>query len=378
MLINNCRVCHQSLLSEPLLSYENMPKSAQFFPDKDTVKNDKGEDLDIYQCSGCGLIQLNKEPVDYYKQVIRAAGISEEMTTFRQSQFSQWIKDYSLIGKKILEVGCGAGEYLKLMDANNVQADGIEHRIESVERCLEQGLSVKQCFIDSSTTVLDCGPYDAFFMLNFLEHLPDPNATLVGICNNLKDDAVGVVEVPNFDMILRKNLFSEFISDHLFYFTKETLISTLSRSGFEIIECNEVWHEYSISAVIKKRKKTNLSIFSQHQSRLTKQLHEYIDLFPDNSVAIWGAGHQALAVMSLTQLGGRVKYVIDSATFKQKKYTPATHIPIVSPDNLNSDPVNTVIVMAASYSDEVRNIIKEKYSRDISIVVLREDGLDFA
>lgn len=215
-------------------------------------------------------------------------------------------------------------------------------------------------------------------MLNFLEHLPDPNVTMVGICNNLKDDAVGIVEVPNFDMILRKNLFSEFISDHLFYFTKETFISTLNRNGFEIIECDEVWHEYSISAVVKKRKMTDLSAFSQHQKALTIQLHEYIDQFPDKRVAIWGAGHQALAVMSLTQLEGRIKYVIDSAPFKQGKYTPATHIPIVSPATLYTDPVDTVIVMAASYSDEVVKIIHSKFDPLIKVVVLRETGLETA
>lgn len=355
-----------------------MPKSAQFFPDEKSVETERGEDLEVCQCSGCGLIQLSNDPVHYYKEVIRAAGISVEMTEFRLSQFSRWVEKYSLASKKVLEVGCGAGEYLSLMQENNVQAYGIEQRIESVENCIEQGLNVKQDFIDDASQELDFAPYDAFFMLNFLEHLPDPNATLTGICNNLRTDAVGIVEVPNFDMILRENLFSEFISDHLFYFTKETLVSTLIRNGFEVIECDEVWHEYSISAVVKKRRMTDLSSFSQHKKALTKQLHEYIDQFPDNSVAIWGAGHQALAVMSLTQLEGRIKYVIDSAPFKQNKFTPATHIPIVSPENLHVDPVDAVIVVAASYSDEVIGILKNKYDRNMDVAVVRESGLETA
>jgi len=91
--------------------------------------------------------------------------------------------------------------------------------------------------------------------LNFLEHLPDPNSTLRGIYNNLTDDAIGLVEVPVFDMILRNKLFSEFIGDHLLYFTKETLTATLRLNGFEIIDCNEEWYEYIISATVKKRRK---------------------------------------------------------------------------------------------------------------------------
>jgi len=170
-------------------------------------------------------------------------------------------------------------------------------------------------------------------------------------------------------------LFSEFISDHLFYFTKDTFISTLTQNGLDVIECNETWHDYSISAVVRKRKKTDLAIFSDYQQRLTNEIHAYIRQFTDNSVAIWGAGHQALAVMALTDLKGKIKYVVDSASFKQNKYTPATHIPIVSPEVIYQDPLEAIIVMAASYSDEVTKIIYEKYNDDISVAVLRDNGL---
>ena len=82
-------------------------------------------------------------------------------------------------------------------------------------------------------------PFDAFFILNFLEHLPDQRATLRGIYNNLTAGGVGLIEVPNFDMIVRQKLFSEFTADHLFYFTRDTLSTTLSRNGFDIIGCSE-------------------------------------------------------------------------------------------------------------------------------------------
>ena len=61
-----------------------------------------------------------------------------------------------------------------------------------------------------------------------------------------------MVEVPNFDMMIKHNLFSEFIGDHLFYFTRETLENTLKMNGFEIIDSAIVWHDYVISAHVKK------------------------------------------------------------------------------------------------------------------------------
>ena len=376
MTTNKCRVCGYEFFSDPLLRYEKMPKGAQYLPDATSLIEDKGVDLEVFQCSGCGLVQLNNEPVPYYREVIRAAGISEEMTEFRRHQFNRFIQRYSLNGKKIIEIGCGRGEYLSIMGETGADAYGLEHLSDSVRYCTEKGLNVNQGFIGTHQNNIAGAPFNAFFILNFLEHLPDPNSTLRGIYHNLTDGGMGIIEVPNFNMILQKKLFSEFIGDHLFYFTKETLSSTLECNGFEVIECNVVWHDYIISAVVRKRSHLDISDFYQHQEHIKNDIETYIQHFDKGMVAIWGAGHQALAILSMLSLGETIKYVIDSAPFKQGKFTPATHIPIVAPDILNSDPVDAVIVMAASYSEEVARIIRQKYDQKIHVSILRDYGLE--
>ena len=216
--MNNCKVCGLELFEEPLLRYENMPKAAQFLPDADSLENDSGVALEVYQCSGCGLVQLCSDPVHYYRDVIRAATFSEEMKSFRRKQFGDFVRSYELQGKKVLEIGCGRGEYLSLLGQSGVDAYGLEHREDSVSECLQQGLNVSSGFVENNEYRINNYPFDAFLMLNFLEHLPDPNATLRGIHNNMSDESVGLVEVPNFDMILRKKLFSEFVNDHTHLF----------------------------------------------------------------------------------------------------------------------------------------------------------------
>lgn len=376
MAINKCRVCGNKFFREPLLRYRNMPKAAQFLPGKGALKNDKGVNVRIFQCSGCGLVQLNNNPVFYYREVIRASGFSREMEDFRKKQFGGFIKRFSLKGKKVIEIGCGQGEYLSIMHKLGIEAYGLEYSQKSVKKCIKDGLKVSRGFVQSSIDKLKWAPFGAFFMFNFLEHLPEPNSTLRGVYGNLVDGAVGLVEVPNFDMILRKKLFSEFICDHLFYFTKETLNATLRLNGFEVIDCNEEWHGYIISAVVKKRERLDISNFYQQQARLKNEIEKYIQRFKHKKVAIWGAGHQALAVIALMNLAGKIKYVVDSAVFKQGKYTPATHLPIVSPGALVSDPVDAVIVMAAGYSDEVVKAIRRKFDKVINIAILREFGLE--
>ena len=374
--VSNCRVCGRAFSTEPLLRYQNMPAVAQNLPDAVTLKDDVGVDLEVYQCSGCGLTQLNSQPVDYYREVIRASGFSAEMKEFRAKQFTEFVKEHSLFGKKVVEIGCGKGEYLSIMKQSGANAFGIEYADDSVAHCVKNGLSVSKGFVASADYKIDNAPFDAFFILSFLEHLPDLNSVLRGIYNNLSDDAVGIVEVPNFDMILRDNLFSEFMRDHLFYFTKETLSAVLALNGFQFVSCEEVWHNYILSVVVKKIKKLDLSAFAERQNQLKKEVQEYIGQF--RNVAVWGAGHQAFAIFSLLDLGDKIKYIVDSAVFKQGKYSPATHIPIVSPDILDSDPVDAIIVMVGSYCDEVVKIIRAKYNKNINVAVLKDFGLEKA
>jgi hypothetical protein len=112
------------------------------------------------------------------------------------------------------------------------------------------------------------------------------------------------------------------------------------------------------------------------QEKIKSQLRAYINQHKKSAVAIWGAGHQALAVIAMANVASKIKFIIDSAPFKQGKFTPATHLLIVSPEHLISSPPEAIIVMAAGYSNEVVQLILDKYSFVKHIAVLREDELE--
>lgn len=376
MLVKKCKVCNGNLYNKPILVLNNMPKSAQNFPTKKDLHKEKGIKLSVYQCQSCGLVQLTDKPVNYYKQVIRAVGLSKEMQSFRQKQFKNFVTKYKLSNKNILEVGCGFGEYLSIMNRLNIDAYGIEYSQKAVNYCKSLGLKVSKQFVEKENYKIKDAPFNAFFIMSYLEHIPNINSFLRGINNNLTDGAIGLIEVPNFDMILNKKIFSEFILDHLFYFTKDTLKNALNINGFDVLECKPIWHNYILSAVVKKREKFDLTVFNKQQAILSMQLHQYINNFDKKTVAIWGAGHQALALISLSKIQNKINFIVDSASFKQNKFSPATHIPIYSPDILKTEMVKAIIIMAGSYSDEIFNIIKNKYNKNISIAILREDKLD--
>lgn len=377
-MTDRCRICTQPLFPEPLLTQHDMPAAAQGLPSESELASDCGITLALRQCTGCGLVQLGTPAVPYWRDVIRAAGVSAEMKAFRLAQFGRWLADHGLVGRKVLEVGCGRGEYLTLLAEAGADAYGIEHRQESVSACRQAGQKVEQGSIDDAGSRVAHAPFDGFVILNFLEHIPDAHLCLQGIAANLADGATGLVEVPNFDMIVQEGLFAEFIPDHLYYFTRQTLSALLEANGFEVIDCRPEWHDYVLSATVRKRRPLDVSGLIACQAELKADFDDFLAGFPDGRVAIWGAGHQALALISLMQLAPRIRYVVDSAPFKQGRYTAATHLPIVSPDRLLAGEVDAVIVLAASYSDEVVATIRARHGARFAAAVLRGNRLHAA
>jgi len=77
------------------------------------------------------------------------------------------------------------------------------------------------------------------------------------------------------------------------------------------------------------------------------------------NVAIWSAGHRALALMAIAKLE-QIKYVIDSATFKQGKFTPILHKKIISPEEFISTNCDLLIIMLpGNYAEQVIRFVEE-------------------
>jgi len=374
--INQCRICKGPFLFPALLEYPNSPRSAQGFLDN-LEELDDVVDLKIYQCQQCGLVQHDLKPVDYYKDVIRAIAYSEEMGHFREKQLAEWIQKFNLKDKKILEVGSGQGEYLELLlKAGGTNVYGIENSKESVEIAKKKGLNIQQGYLSKDYENSYAENFDAFATFNFMEHWPDISSSLHSLQNFLNESAVGLVEVPNFDFMLKNGMYSEFTTDHIFYFTEKTLRTVLETHGFDVIEINSIWHDYILSAQVKKRPALNISSFTTEQNKIVNELRNFVNKFKKNDVIIWGAGHQALAVISIAKLDLKVSHVVDSAKFKQNKYTPGTHLLIKDPQSIHQDLPKAIIIMAAAYSDEVAKTLNSQYPEVKNIAILREDGLE--
>jgi 2-polyprenyl-3-methyl-5-hydroxy-6-metoxy-1,4-benzoquinol methylase len=369
--IGKCKICYGEIFAKPILRLKKMPKAAQFFPSKKQFKIDKGINLKVYQCSECGMVQLKSVPVKYYKSVITATSFSKKTKTIRLNEIKKIVIKYKLKKKKIIEIGCGKGAMLDIFKKAGTYPFGMEWNVNSIAYGGKNNKNIIRGFIEDVKKI-PLGPFDGFVCYNFLEHLPDPNKAIKNIFNNIKDNALGVITVPNFSYLLKTNCFYEFVPDHLLYFKKKNIKYLFKRNSFQIIECKTINNDNDIQIIvkkitnnknieIKKRKTKRLNLLKKYKKveNLIKNLKSIVIEYKNNNkkIAVWGAGHRTLALLSLSNLH-EIEYIIDSADFKQGKYAPILHKKIVHPDFLRTNKVDLLIIMVPGiYPDEVAKYV---------------------
>ena len=413
-----CIACGHAL--SPLMTLDDMPASAQNIPAASELAEDHPLSLTLCQCPSCGLVQFDTEPVDYYRDVIRAGGGTRTMTRLRHEEYARLLtamQENHIHGRRIVEVGCGRGEFLRMWqnlaedpegaaalardqardplsgqpNAAPLHLVGLEHKpslVEEANAVADKKYRVYEGFATGDVRYPE-GPFDAFVQFNFLEHQPDPCDMLRNIGRNLKPQALGLITVPSFEYILRYNGYYELLRDHIANYTEFTLQKLLQDCGFELLSMDLVNRD-TIEAIVRKADPDELSelhysgrlidvsALRDSYDRLSASVNAHIDHLSEShrTMAIWGASHQGFTLAATTKLGGRVEYIIDSAPFKQGRFSPASHIPIVAPDYAVAHPVDEILIVAPGYTDEIAGIIRERFDENVRILVLRTDRIE--
>ena len=132
------------------------------------------------------------------------------------------------------------------------------------------------------------------------------------------------------------------------------------------------------SIIVRKRTVADLGGWKAHIASLRKEVDDYFDGYigRGKKVAVWGASHQGFTLVSSMGLSEKVAYIIDSAPFKQGRYAPASHVPIVDKSHFFEEPVASILIVAPGYTEEIAHLIKTCLSADIEIRALRTDHLE--
>jgi len=367
-----CTCCQSNIEKTVIYCKKNCPViNNVVYKTKEEALNCVVGDIELVLCSKCNFVfnyAYNKKLLDYNSNYNNIRSFSAAYNDY----LGELIDFCSAnIGKKtkILEIGCGEGEFLKrLCSKTGARGFGYDPAYRGENKCGENVSFSKRYFNPAEAKE----KFDVVVLRHVLEHIPEPYAFLKSICDNeiLLPDARLWIEVPDFEWILNKGVFYDITYEHCNYFFKQTLADFLSVSGFEVVSLKNVFDgQYILSEVIYKSdnatRKTAGPVSSVRNliNNFDKTKKTYNNLIGnEENVCVWGASGKG--VIFLSELSDaklrKIKYVIDINPQKQGRFLPVSGKKVESCEVLrdtNGDLL--VLVMNEMYEKEIRDTLDE-------------------
>jgi len=235
---------------------------------KQTDKNfDIPGEFSLYKCEDCGIIFINPQPTgkelqSYYpketyysfnKVVTKEESRKEKLKIFLYdlyfnpgnkkylqkiffSPILPYLRGTSIMpGKKLLDFGCGSGQFLYEMAELGMKPHGVDPG--DIDRENLRKFNIKNNLKEAKYPKEH---FDLITMNQVLPHLNNPSRTLYELNRVLKKKGIFILGIPNSRSLaqrfFKKDWYQLDVPRHLFNFSDKILIRLLRKNGFKIIK----------------------------------------------------------------------------------------------------------------------------------------------
>jgi 2-polyprenyl-3-methyl-5-hydroxy-6-metoxy-1,4-benzoquinol methylase len=222
---------------------------------RDTIRLYTKFEWGIERCRQCGLVYANpRAPEDailkrysrdyFWNEYLPAVGapggrVDLDANDARHAAMLQLIRSRAADARRLLDVGTGAGLFLKAAERAGWEAAGLELS-EAGAAFASEMLHVEVRQERAEAMSFPPGSFDVAVMFDVVEHLFDPRRVLEATRRALRPGGLFVVSTPNFDALSRFVLGVDWAVlsplEHVYYFTEATLARMLAVAGFGHVE----------------------------------------------------------------------------------------------------------------------------------------------
>ncbi|MFD2551509.1 class I SAM-dependent methyltransferase [Bizionia sediminis] len=172
------------------------------------------------------------------------------------------IKKYGGSKKRLLDVGCGTGEFIQKAQQQNWQVTGVEPN-EGARRLANVKTENAVTDIDA-LPLLTSKSFDVITLWHVLEHLPNLHEQINVFKKLLTDDGALVVAVPNFksfDAQHYKNFWAAYdVPRHLWHFSEKGMKQLMAHHGLQVVAVKPmIFDAFYVSLLSEKYKSGNMN-----------------------------------------------------------------------------------------------------------------------
>lgn len=349
------------------------------WPSKESaIKCPKG-DIELVYCHHCSFLtnsRFDPEHPNYTEEYDNSLHFSDTYQQYAISQARRLIDNYMIRNKTVLEIGCGKGDFLRMLcDLGDNRGIGFDPTFEE-DRVIEDNLDI--IFIKG----LYSRKYahykaDLYCSRYVLEHIPAPMSFLQLLHDNMEPGGGQLVyfEVPNAMLILKDLSVWDIIYEHCSYFTLESLTKAFSLAGFTVLNSGSSFEDqfiYIEAQVGNSQQADEITLDPDYFSHLAADFQNIqpsiisawgreIKKAKDKSknIALWGAGAKTVSFLNMLKISDEIDSVVDINPNKEGKFIPGSGQRILSPGHLKDIPPDVVITMNPVYRDEIEKSLNE-------------------
>lgn len=387
-----CKICKTENL-KTFISFGEMPVANAFLR-KDQIENplfrEFKYELKVGFCENCKMVQLvSIVPYDQYivpdeTGKTNYAFFSSTSKVMEQhfAEAAREIQERFLDpNSRVLDIGSNDGIFLKAFKDHKVL--GIEPSDNVAEIAQRQGIETFIEFFSeglAKNIAISRGKFRAIFSANVILNIIDLHDLLNGINHLLEEDGVFIFEDPYIVDILEKTSFDQIYDEHIWYFSLTSLTNLLKIHDLEIFDAErQEVHGGSMRVyVCKKGKKPKtrrllnyleeerykgigtIKPYQDFVKRVEESKAELIKLLKElkskgKRIVGYAAASKGTIVLNYCSIGNDIlDYISDSTPFKQGRYSPGKHIPVVSPEHFHNDQsVDYALLGAWNHAKEV-------------------------
>lgn len=338
--------------------------------------------IELAFCPACGFISnLAFEPqlTEYSGRYEETQGFSGTFNQFHHALALRLIEDYGLRGKRVLEIGCGKGEFLKLIcELGNNEGIGFDPGFRE-DRLNLEGMDrirvIKDFYSDKYSN------YSADFLCckMTLEHIFDAGDFIGTVRKAIGNDGTYVFfQIPEVTRILNECAFEDIYYEHCSYFSPGSLARLFRSKGFDVLAVKKEYGDQYLTIEARAggsyapgpelAEEDDLQFLRDSVAtfpmRCEKKLARWRGCLADyarkgSKVVLWGSGSKGVSFLTTLHSGQAIEYVVDINPHRQGYFMSGTGQEIVSPEFLQGYKPDVVIVMNAIYCDEILRQLEE-------------------
>ncbi|NNE91638.1 MAG: methyltransferase domain-containing protein [Verrucomicrobiales bacterium] len=353
----------------------------------DLEKDEPKFPLGLQVCQECWLMQLTHlvPAVDLFTDYFYFSSFSGTMLDHARRAVEVYQTDFELTEDSfVVEIASNDGYLLKNFVAAGIPCLGIEPAGNVAKVAREAGVETVERFFNSESASEICSGYqlaDLILGNNVFAHVPDTNDFIAGVKTLLAPEGHIVFEFPYALDFLEKSEFDTIYHEHVFYFSLTALIPLFSRHGLSITNVERLSiHGGSLRLTARHEgvqvpsKVVASLVAEEREAGLTDpgryhQFGEAVDeikktltgLLADlkaggQSIAAYGASAKGSTLLNFSGIGkDLIDFVVDRSNYKQGKFTPGSHLPILPAEALAEKQPDYALLLTWNFAEEILN-----------------------